>query len=154
MSHRTRGKTTIKQMAYARRIFGGQGKCKKQIALDVGYSPNTSNSVKSHIEDKPGFQMAMTALAVDSNNLALAAMYEFKQRGFKDFSNKDLVGALNAIGNAWAKFNAEPKVKEPTENSNKLRTVILQQIENQHQVVAPQTTQVVQIAPLDGALDF
>ena len=124
----------MKQMAYARRILGGQGTSKKQIALDCGYSPNVANSVTSHIESKPGFNNAMAALAIDSNNLALAAMHEFKARGFKDFTNKELVGALNAIGSAWSRFNALPKEKAPSENSNKLRTVILQRIENQTNV--------------------
>lgn len=147
-------KASLKQMAYARRIFGGEGSSKKQVALDIGYSASVSNSVKSHIEDKPGFHTAMSALAVDSNNLALAAMHEFKKRGFNDFTNNELIGALNAIGGAWAKFNAEPKVREHNEGSNKLRTVILQQIENQHQVISPTTNQTVQIAPLPDELDF
>lgn len=121
----------MKQMAYAKRLLGAQGNSKKEIALDVGYSPYVANSISSHIENQPGFNNAMAALAVQSNNLALAAMHEFKARGFADFSNKELIGALNAIGNAWSKFNQ--KVKEPNENpaGNKLRTVILQQIENQ-----------------------
>jgi hypothetical protein len=123
--------TSLKQMAYARRVFGGQGKCKKQIALDVGYSPNVANSISSHIENKPGFNNAMAALAADSNNLALAAMHEFKARGFEEFSNKDLVGALNAIGSAWSRFNTVPKDPNQTPSTNRLRTVILQQIENQ-----------------------
>lgn len=111
--------------------MGGQGETKKQIALNSGYSSAVSNSVKSHIENKPGFHNAISALAVDSNNLALAAMAEFKSRGFEDFSNKELVGALNAIGNAWAKFNERPAEKKPSESGNKLRSVVLQQIENQ-----------------------
>ncbi len=121
----------MKQMAYARQLLGAQGVSKKQIALNCGYSPTTANSISSHIENKPGFNYAMSQLAVDSNNLALAAMHEFKARGFKDFSNKDLIGALNAIGSAWSKFNAMPKEKEKPQEGNKLRTVILQQIENQ-----------------------
>ena len=122
----------MKQMAYAKRILGGQGTTKKEIALNSGYSPNVANSVSSHIENKPGFHSAMSALAVDSNNLALAAMHEFKARGFEDFSNKELVGALNAIGNAWSKFNAAPKDPSNSPTGNKLRTVVLQQIENQN----------------------
>ena len=106
---------------------------KKQIALDSGYSPAVANSVSSHIENKPGFNNAMSALAIDSNNLALSAMHEFKARGFEDFSNKDLIGALNAIGNAWAKFNTQTPKSDPGDRlgTNKLRTVILQQVENQ-----------------------
>ena len=133
--------SSMKQMAYAKQVLGAKGTSKKQIALDVGYSPNVANSIASHIENKPGFNNAMAALAIDSNNLALAAMHEFKARGFQDFSNKELVGALNAIGSAWSKFNVIPKVKAPSDSSNKLRTVILQQIENQ--TVSPET-----IAPI------
>lgn len=124
--------SSMKQMAYAKQLLGAQGTSKRQIALNCGYSPYVANSISSHIENKPGFNYAMSQLAVDSNNLALAAMHEFKARGFKDFSNKDLIGALNAIGSAWSKFNAGPKEKEKTPEGNKLRTVILQQIENQN----------------------
>jgi len=121
----------MKQMAYAKRMLGAQGTSKKAIALDVGYSPNVANSISSHIENKPGFNNAMAVLAIESNNLALAAMHEFKARGFDDFSNKDLIGALNAIGSAWSKFNVIPKDKSSNPHNNKLRTVILQQVENQ-----------------------
>lgn len=133
MTRIRRNGSTMKQMAYARKLFSADGANKKQIALDVGYSPTTANSIATHIENKPGFNNAMAALAIDSNNLALAAMHEFKARGFEDFSNKDLVAALNAIGGAWAKFNTQVPKDDPLNrnNTNKLRTVILQQIENQ-----------------------
>lgn len=122
----------MKQMAYARRILGAQGDTKKNIALDVGYSPNVANSIMSHIENKPGFNNAMAALAIDSNNLALAAMHEFKARGFGEFTNRELTNALNAIGNAWSRFNQVPNEKKRDGGGeNKLRTVILQQVENQ-----------------------
>lgn len=121
----------MKQMAYAKRLLGAQGTSKRSIALDCGYSTYVANSISSHIENQPGFNNAMAALAVQSNNLALAAMSEFKARGFADFSNKDLIGALNAIGNAWSKFNVQPKDKDKTPEGNKLRTIIMQQVENQ-----------------------
>ena len=127
----TRGKSTLKQMAYARRVFGAKGETKKEIALDVGYSPNSANSVASHIEQKPGFHNAMAKLALESNNLALAAIHEFQGRGFQDFTNAELISALNVIGNAWEKFNAPLKEGDMSKSSNKLRTVVLQQIENQ-----------------------
>lgn len=123
--------SSLKQLAYARRIFGGQGKCKKQIALDCGYSPYVANSISSHIENQPGFHNAMALLARDSNNLALEVMSQFKARGFNDFSNKDLVAALNAIGSAWSKFNQQDKREKAPQSNNRLRTVILNQIENQ-----------------------
>lgn len=157
--------STIKQMAYAKRILGGAGDSKKQIALNSGYSSKVSNSVKSHIENKRGFNNAMTALAVESNNLALAAMHEFKARGFKDFSNKEMIGALNAIGNAWSKFNAQPKEKTVSESGNKLRTIVLNQIENQtNQSIVPivqdkesdeiKATPEPQVIDVDSPMDF
>lgn len=121
----------MKQVAYARRIFGAEGKNRRQIALDVGYSPSAANSVKQKIEDTRGFNNAMTKLAVESNNLAMTIMHEFKVRGVSEFSNKDLVGALNAIGSAWSRFNAVPKEREKDNGTNRLRTVILQSIGQQ-----------------------
>ncbi len=147
--------SSMKQLAYARRVFGGQGKCKKQIALEVGYSPNVANSISSHIENQPGFHNAMAVLARDSNNIALEVMSEFKARGFADFSNKDLVGALNAIGSAWSRFNAPAKDPNAPVSTNKLRTVILQQIENQNVNTGPvETSKVVDVTPQDNDTDF
>ena len=140
--------SSLKQLAYARRIFGGEGKCKKQIALDVGYSPYVANSISSHIENQPGFHNAMAQLAHDSNNLALEVMSQFKARGFNDFSNKDLVAALNAIGSAWSKFNQQDKRKEDPQNNNKLRTVILQQVENQTVNTGLEAPKVVEATPV------
>jgi len=127
-----KGMSTIKQMAYAKQILGANGKNKKQIALDVGYSANVANSVMSHIENKPGFNNAMMKLAYESNNLALAAMHEFKARGFADFTNNELIGSLNAIAGAWSKFNMEPRQNPSDSSKNRLRTVILQRVEQQN----------------------
>lgn len=119
---------TIKQKAYAQRILGGDGKSKRQIALDSGYSPSVASSVRSHIETRRGFYNAMTALAVESNNLALAAMYEFKARGFQDFTNRELIAALTAIGSAWARFNDVKKDDDGDyKGKNKLRAIVLEQ---------------------------
>jgi hypothetical protein len=126
-------KTSFKQMAYARRVFNGQGVNKKQIALDCGYSPNVANSISSHIENKPGFLNAVATLAAESNNMAMEVMAEFKARGLKEFTNQEMIGALNAIAGAWAKFNPEARARqqEGSQSTNRLRTVILNQIENQ-----------------------
>ena len=122
----------MKQKAYAMRIWNAQGKDKQQIALDVGYSKYIAATPKSKIENTRGFNNAIAKLAADSNNLALSVMSELKARGFGDFSNKDLVGALNAISGAWKNFNQQPKDDgEKDTGKNKLRTVILQRIENQ-----------------------
>ena len=127
-----KGKSSMKQMAYARQLLGAKGKNKKQIALDVGYSPYVANSISSHIENQPGFHNAMTKLAYESNNLALAALHEFKARGFNTFTNNELIGSLNAIAGAWSRFNNQTVKEDGSKlSTNKLRTVILQQVENQ-----------------------
>jgi len=133
MPRTRKGESTPRQFAYARRLFGGKGKDRKQIALDVGYTPTMANHVKEKIESTVGFNSAMMKLAADSNNVALAALHEFKIRGFDTFSNKDLVGALNAIGNAWSRFNPEARKRgdEDNQSKNRLRTVVMQHIENQ-----------------------
>lgn len=120
-----------KQKAYALRSWGAQGQDKKNIALDVGYAPSVANSVISKIESKRGYNNAIAKLAAESNNMALAVLFEFKARGLKDFENKDLIGALNAIGNAWSKFNVVAKEGGGDNGKNKLRTIIMQQVENQ-----------------------
>lgn len=123
----------MKQLAYARRVWGAQGTDKKSIALDVGYSPAVASSVVSKIESRPGFNNAIAKLAADSNNMALAVMSEFKARGFSDFSNKDLVASLNAIAGAWDKFNKGliEHTKPEDNGKNRLKTVILQNIQRQ-----------------------
>ena len=122
--------STLQQQAYARRVWGGKQTDKQQTALDVGYSPSVARSCVSKIESRKGFNNAMAKLAAESNNLALSIMHEFKSRGVKDFSNKDLVGALNAIAGAWDRFNKglieKPKVED--NGKNRLRTIVLQSV--------------------------
>ncbi len=130
----------MRQVAYARRSWGAKQKTKKLIALDVGYSPSVANSVVSKIESRPGYNNAMAKLAADSNNLALSVMHQFKARGFDDFSNKDLVGALNAIAGAWDRFNKGLiESEKPIDNGkNRLKTVILQNINKQINTTSPE----------------
>ena len=132
--------SSLKQVAYARRAWGAKGSDKKQIALDVGYSPSVANSVVSKIESRPGFNNAMAKLAAESNNLALTIMHEFKARGVKDFSDKDLISALNAISGAWDRFNKGliESVKPADDGKNRLKTVILQNIQKQVNVSGPE----------------
>ena len=136
-----------RQTAYARRIWAGAGESRKQIAMDVGYSPSTARVAGDHIENTKGFHNAMAVLATESNGVALAILHEFKIRGVADFSNKDLIGALNAIGSAWGKFNA-PMVKTPDGGNNRLRAVILQNVENQVLNASPS------VMPTEQQLDF
>ena len=132
MPRTKKGAYTPQQFAYAKRIFSGQGKNRKQIALDVGFAPSVANNVLNNVERSVGFHAAMAKLAHDSNNVALAVMEELQARGFEDFSNKDLVGALNAIAGAWSRFNPEAKKDNPEgEGKNRLRTIVMNHIESQ-----------------------
>lgn len=131
--------STLRQVAYARRVFSADGPSKRQIALDVGYGPNVANSVTTKIENLRGFNNAMAKLAQDSNLVALAVLHEFKARGVSEFSNKELVNSLNAISTAWARFNKSNFMemesgydKSIRSAGSKLRTVILQNIAEQN----------------------
>lgn len=129
---RTKGGSTPKQYAYAVKKLNGQGRSKKDMALSVGFSPSVANNVENKIENTEGFQNAVIKLAAESNNLVLAVMAEFKARGLTKFSNKDLVGAMNAISSAWERFEKHRGVGENrTPEGNKLKAVIMQRIENQ-----------------------
>lgn len=123
--------SSIRQANYAKRLWSGDGMDRAQIAREVGYSEAVARSPRQKIETKLGFHNEMVRLAKDSNELALSAIEEFKARGLKGFSNKDLVSALNAISNAWAKFNRVEKENKKPEKFNRLRTVVMQQVENQ-----------------------
>ncbi len=135
----------MKQVAYARRAWGAKQQSKKQIALDVGYAPSVANSVVSKIESKPGFNNAMAKLAADSNHIALSVMYEIKARGFTDYTNKDLVSALNAIAGAWDRFNKGLiEQSKPEDNGrNRLKTVILQNISKQVNAPSVEGTEII-----------
>ncbi len=131
--------SSTKQVAYARRTWGASDQTKKEIALNVGYSPSVARSCVSKIESRPGYHNAMARLAADSNNLALAVIHEFNARGLDHFENKELISALNAISGAWEKFNnGLSKERNPVDpNKNRLKTIVLQRIENQVNNTAP-----------------
>jgi hypothetical protein len=129
MVYINKGESTMRQEAYARRVFAAQGKSRKEIALDVGYSPSVASNAVSKIESKPGFQTAISKIAHESNEMALKVLSEMKSRPLEEFSNKDLNSTFSVITNAVEKFN--PKIEQPMVGSGRLRQVILNRIENQ-----------------------
>lgn len=124
--------STIKQYAYATRKLGGQGSSKKEIALLSGFSPSVAANAKNKIESTEGYHNAVAVLAHESNNLLLEVFAQFKARGLDEFSNKDLVGALNAIASAWERIDnkrAPDRMKTP--EGNPLRRVFERRVETQ-----------------------
>lgn len=132
---RTRAGSTPRQYAYATKRLSGAGGSKKDIALSVGYPPSMAKNAKNKIENTEGYQNAVIKLAHESNNLVLAAMAEYKARGLKNFSNKDLNGALNAIGAAWEKFNRVRSPNGAGQPENPIKAAIM--IKNQTINMAP-----------------
>lgn len=133
---RSKTGSTPKQYAYATRRLGGQGRSKKEIALLSGFSQSVAENAKHKIEDTEGYHNAVIQLAVDSNNLLLAAMEEFKARGLKGFTNSELTKALNAISSAWdriEKVRAPDKMKTP--EGNRLRGVFTRRVETHTAVI-------------------
>lgn len=104
---RPKNGSTPKQFAYATRMLNGQADSKKEAALLSGFSMSTAENAKAKIESTEGYHNAMHELALKSNNLMLAALSEFQARGLNNFSDKDLIGALNAIGAAWERVEKQ-----------------------------------------------
>lgn len=158
--------STIKQYAYATRRLSGQGTSKKEIALLSGYSMTMAENAKAKIEDTDGYQNAIGALAADSNNLLVAVMAEFKVRGLSEFSNGELIKALNAVGSAWdriEKRRAPNALKTPEGNrlrgvfTERVRTARFEEVPTEASASANQATPidatVVEKTP-DPAMDF
>ena len=123
-------------MDYAKKRIFTTGKNKQKMALAAGFSPAVSATPKSKIEDTPGFKNAVSKLAVKSNNLALSILEEFDKRGVTDFTNKELIMALDSIGRAWDRFTAPPNRHSKSDpdfdnGKNPLRTIILQTVNTQ-----------------------
>lgn len=137
------GTSTLRQEAYARRVFSAQGISKKEIALDVGYSPAVAANAVAKIESRPGFHTAISQIANESNEMALKVLSEMKRRPLDEFSNKDLNSTFSVITNAVEKFN--PKIEQPMVGAGRLRQVILQRIENQTINNVPQIEEVEEI---------
>jgi hypothetical protein len=124
--------STPKQYAYATRKLGGQGSSKKEMALLSGFSPSVAANAKRKIESTEGYHNAVAVLAHESNNLLLEVFAQFKARGLDEFSNKDLVSALNAIASAWDRIDtkrAPDRMKTP--EGNPLRRVFERRVETQ-----------------------
>jgi len=129
---RSKTGSTPKQYAYAVRRLNGAGKSKKEIALLSGYTPSMAENAKAKIEDTDGYKNAVAVLAHKSNNLLLAVMNEFEVRGLSEFSNKDLVSAMNAIAAAWDRVDTKrgPNLLK-TPEGNPLRAVFTKRSETQ-----------------------
>jgi hypothetical protein len=133
---RTKKGSTIKQFAYATRMMNGQAGSKKEAALLSGFSISVAENAKNKIESTDGFKNAVGVLAYRSNNLLVAVMNEFEVRGLSEFSNKDLVGAMNAITSAWAKIDEKraPNALK-TDEGNPLRGVFRRRVETTEAII-------------------
>lgn len=134
---RKKGGSTIKQVAYATRMMNGNASSKKEAALLSGFSLAVAENAKYKIESTEGYKNALLNMFTRSNNLLNAAMIEFELRGFSEFSNKDMVSALNAITAAWEKIDtkrAPNKMKTPEGNplraifTERTRTAVIEPI--------------------------
>jgi len=124
--------STPKQYAYATMRLTGQGGSKKEIARKAGFSHSVAKNAKYKIEETEGYQNAVIALAAQSNNLLLGILAEFKARGMKNFSNKDLIASLNAMTSAWEKIEKKRETaKMKTPEGNSLRAVFTKRVETQ-----------------------
>ena len=123
---------TLQQQKYALDNFAG-GKTKQEIALNCGYAPSVARNAKNKIESTKGYKNAILDILEKSDHVVLNLLATFERRGFDEFSNKDLVNALSSLSAGWSKFSevGRPKQEDPMDGHNKLRTIVMQRIENQ-----------------------
>jgi hypothetical protein len=141
-------------------MMNGQAGSKKEAALLSGFSMSVAENAKNKIEATEGFKNAIGVLAFRSNNLLVAVMNEFETRGLKDFSNKDLVSAMNAITAAWSKIDekrAPDKLK--TQEGNRLLGVLRRETKTETMVLTsgptPAPTNATREEPIRGeAIDM
>lgn len=130
--------STPRQFAYATRMLNGEAGSKKEAALLSGFSMSTAENAKAKIETTEGYHNAMHELALKSNNLMLAALSEFQARGLKDFSNADLIKALNAIGAAWERVEKQRNPnKDPLDGKNRLAGIFQRKTVTETAVIGP-----------------
>lgn len=129
--------STPKQFAYATRMLNGQADSKKEAALLSGFSMTVAENAHAKIEKTEGYHNAMIVLATKSNNLMLAAMHEFEARGLKNFTNKELVGALNAIGAAWERVEKQRNPHKEPDGSNRLAGIFKRTTVTETAVIPP-----------------
>lgn len=96
-----------RQMRY---VYGliGSNKTKQQIALDAGFSASTARVPRS-IENKVGFNIAMSRVHGELGNTIMQIIHEIKARGFKQMDNKTLVQTLEATSKNYERFIPEIK---------------------------------------------
>ncbi len=144
--------SAAKQIAYAHKSFGAENGERRKIALEVGYSRTSANSIISKIESKKGYLNAMGVLVEKSNNLAISIFDEFKRRDISEFTNKELISSLGTISIAMDRFCQRMEAAEappPNPNGNRLRTIVLQNITKQ--VNTPAAGETAIISPGDNA---
>lgn len=122
MKRPSRG-STVKQYAYATRLLSGGASSKREAALLSGYSMTMAKNTKAKIENTEGFNNAIAKLAADSNNLLIGIIAEFKARGLDEFTNKELIAALNAMSNSWEKIDKRNHPEEKPLLENPLRAI-------------------------------
>ena len=100
---------------------------------------STAENAHAKIEKTEGFHNAMIVMATRSNNLMLAALHEFEARGLKNFTNKELIGALNAIGSAWERVEKQrnPNKDQPS-GGNRLAGIFKRTTVTETAVIPPQ----------------
>jgi hypothetical protein len=145
--------STPRQYAYANKLLNGDGLSKKDIARSVGFSPSLARNPKQKIESTEGFHNAIIELATKSNNILVAALHEYEARGFKKFTPGELATAVSTIMSVWEKFDKKlnPPEKEGG-GTNKLRSIVLQRIENQTMNASPAKV-VSKVEPIEVAAE-
>lgn len=123
--------STMKQKAYARKILGAVHKTKKETALAVGYSMAVANSIKTKLEGTEGYANAVRDLAMETGDVVMHAYASIKNRDLDKEDLKTVLRAVEVLSNAFEKFSNDRVKDDNSLKNNRLRTVLMQRVENQ-----------------------
>lgn len=136
--------STPRQWAYARNKLAGAASTKRELAKISGYGNGVAHNTSNKIEKSKGYKNAITELSLQSNSLLLKVMGEFDRRDLEEFSNKDLVTALNSISSAWSKIDTQRQMnKNKNPENNPLRSIFMKRSGDTPKVIeAEEVTQI------------
>jgi len=130
---RSRNGWTKRQMDYIR-ITMNSDQSKYKSALQAGYSHATASHPGPRIEATEGFANARRAIALQAGEAVTAAVYEIvNHRDLSTISFENLLQMIKITADAMDKIApTEQKTLQEQDTGNRLRTIVLQNVDTQN----------------------
>ena len=132
---RTKKGWTNKQYRYMELLLNNTtDRPKKELAIKAGYSVSVANTVATHIEKTEGYSNARRDMALKVGEVVTAVVHEImSNRDMAEIDYKDLLATVKIMSDAMDKIApTEQKTLQEQDTGNRLRTIVLQNVETQN----------------------